>query len=69
MSSGINVESVSAHALSNDLKSACGWCDQNGRYDTDIVSVSVSQLRKWAEMAVLLEMELQAIEVVGANDR
>lgn len=56
MSSDIKVEIGSAHALSNDLKLACGWCDQNGNYDTGMVSVDVLRLRKWLEMVTLLDL-------------
>ena len=62
MSSDIKVEIASAHALSNDLRSACGWCDQNGNYDTGMVSVDVLQLRKWVEMAFLLETKLKIMK-------
>ena len=69
MSSDIKDEIASTHALSNDLRSACGWCDQNGNYDTGMVSVDVLQLRKWVEMAFLLELLLEGVEVVDTNDR
>lgn len=69
MNSDIRAEVVSAHTLSNDLRMACGWCDQNGHYDTDVVSVNVLRLRKWAEMAVRLEMVLKVVEAGGTDDR
>lgn len=69
MSSDIKVEIASAHALSNDLRSACGWCDQNGNYDTGMVSVDVLRLRKWAEMAFLLETEPKIIKEGSTDDR
>ena len=69
MSSDIKDEIASTHTLSNDLRSACGWCDQNGHYDTDVVSVNVLRLRKWAEMAVRLEMVLKVVEAGGTDDR
>lgn len=69
MSSDIKAEIASAHALSNDLRSACGWCDQNGNYDTGMVSVDVLRLRKWAEMAFLLETEPKIIKEGSTDDR
>ena len=69
MSSDSKAEIVSAHALSDDLKRACGWCDQNGHYDTEVVSVGSLTLRKWLEMAIQLETILQAIEAGGTDDR
>ena len=46
------------HGLSDELRGACGWCDQDGRHDTEAVSVSVLRLRKWVEMAYRLELAL-----------
>lgn len=61
MRSDIKAEIIPDHTLSNDLRSACGWCDQNGHY-TGTVSVTVLRLRKWAEMAFLLETELKIMK-------
>ena len=69
MRSDINTEIASAHALSNDLRSACGWCDQNGHYDTGVVSIGSLTLRKWLEMAIQLETILQDMEAGGTDDR
>ena len=69
MNSDIRAEVVSAHTLSNDLRMACGWCDQNGHYDSDVVSVNVLRLRKWTEIAVRLEIVLKAMEAGDFNDR
>lgn len=69
MSSDIKVEIVSAHALSDDLKRACGWCDQNGHYNTGVVSIGSLTLRKWLEMAIQLETILQDMEAGGTDDR
>lgn len=35
--------------IAGEIKGAEAWCDQNGRYDTGLVSISEPKLREWAD--------------------
>lgn len=39
----------SLERIADELEAAEGWCDQNGLYATDIVSISVQKLSEWSD--------------------
>lgn len=42
-------QAESLERIADELEAAEGWCDQNGRYATGIVSISESKLREWSD--------------------
>lgn len=39
----------SLERIADELKGAEKWCDQNGDYDTGLVSITESKLREWSD--------------------